>query len=923
MSPFVNRDAELGLLADHARALEAGTGATVVVCGEPGMGASSLLGRWLADGVDARVLEVRGIESESELPFAGLGSLLLPLLDLIDELPEPQPAALRAALALGPVTGHDRFTVFVAVTGLLGRAARLRPLLVAVDDAHHLDPSSLAAVAFASRRLGHDGVLVVLAGRADAFDDDSFGHASTIELRPVADAHAQMILNAAARVSIHPVVSRRLVDAAGGNPAALVDLAVMLGTAELQGTRPLMEPLPVGPTFEGALIRQLADLPSATRRAMLVIAVGDEDGDDAVFRALAADGLGIDHLVPAERSRFLVLDGGRHRFRDERTRSAVYHASSAPDRRRAHQVMADVLDPGSATWAVHAAEASVIPDETIAAALERMAVDAAAVGDIAVSWHAWERAASVSLQGGDRSRRLLGATDAALRVGRPDAARRLLDELGSARPDDHRGERDLLRGRLLVIAGRPDEAATLFVARSDQLSGDDPVGAAALLLEVVPAMLRNGRVGTAVTLARRSSDLLASTPDGPLTARAAVALGSALVTIGGDRSGRELLDRYRDVAALEGWANAASFLADTAALALIRLGDHQHAREILNHLAAAIGEASAPFSAPNVLAVQSFLDYRTGRLADAAAAASSAVQIADETNQPGLVAFPLGTLATVQAMRGFEQECRDASVRLARLGQGQDGGRGHELVARAALGLLELGLGRPQRAVAELEPLWSDAHRSRPSVVMWNADFADALIRSGRPDDAEPVIADLEAAAQRSGDGRARAAATRLRALVGPTESRDELLEIAVAACRELDLPFGLARSLLDLGAAQRRSRRRKDARVSLREALACFESMSSTSWSRLAAAELDRCGGTSHSTVVSADPLTPQERQVARLVAEGASNREVASRLFVSVRTVESHLSRVYRKMDLRSRTELAGWISRTDLGHRSTPAR
>lgn len=914
MPPFVNRSGPLAALATQTALLQAGEGSTVVVRGPAGQGTSALLHHWVAGLGDVRVLEARGVESEADLPFAGLASLVTPILDLVDELPDPQPAALRAALALGPATGHDRFTAFVAVVGLLSLAARSRPLVVAVDDVHHLDSSSLEALAFASRRLDDDPVLCVLAGRTETLGDPSFGHAVVVELPPLSSEDARLVLQRSTDVPIHPAVSQRLVEAAGGNPSALVELTAMLSADELRGTRPLADPLPVGRAFQDAVARQLAGLPEATRRALLIVAAGEADGADDVRRALAEAGHGIDDLVPAEHADLLVLADRRHRFRDEQVRAAVVQASTAPDRRRAHQALADVLDRGSRSRAAHAAAACVGTDGSIAAALERVAVDADERGDAAAAWHAWERSADLSPDEDDRCRRLIGAAQAALAFGSPDAAQRLLDDAEARLPDQERDAWELLRGRLLVVTGRPDAAAGVLAARADRLAGRDPTRAAGLLLEAVPAMLRNGRIGTAVVLARRALDLAGSGTSKPLEARAAVALGAALGAAGEPATGLPLLDRYRDVVDLEGLAAAAPFLADTAALAFVRLGEHDRARTLLDDLARAVGEASAPYSVPGILAVQGFLDYRTGRLADAAAASSAAVQIADETNQPGLLAFPLGTLVTVQAMRGDERSCRAAAERLARLGERQEGGRGHETVARSALGLLELGLGRPERAVVELEPLRAAPGPSRPSVLMWEADLADALVRCGRPDDARAVIGSLESSAERSDDDRARAAATRLRALVAPDAERVELLELAIAAYRALGLTFGLARSLLDLGACPRRLRQRKAAREPLQEALALFAAMTSTSWSALAAAELDRCGGRTRSAAPDVDPLTPQERQVARLVADGASNREVASRLFLSVRTVESHLSRIYRKVGLRSRTELTVWVTRTD---------
>lgn len=912
MRSFVNRNGELAELAALTELLDDGRGRTVALSGPAGQGKSALLERWVAglDGVD--VLAARGVESETELPFAGLAELLVPVLPRIDELPDPQPAALRAALALGPATGGDRFTVFMALVGLLALVASDRPLVVVVDDAHHLDASTLDALAFASRRLGDDPVLVVLVGRDDALATASLAHAVRLELGPLAADDARQVLHRAAPTAIHPAVASRLLDAAGGNPSALVDLATVLDLDELRGRVPLAEPLPIGADLEAAFGRQVARLPPSARQALLLLAVGAADGPDDLDRALTASRLSVDDLVVAERAGLVQLVAGRYRFRTPLVRSAAYHRASPPDRRAAHQAFAEAARPGSAPQAWHLAAAAVGPAEAVAAAMERAAVEAAERGDAATSWHAWERAAHLTPPGTGRGRRTLGAVAAALAAGSPDAAERLLTEVGVDLDDDDRTLADRLRGRLLVVTGRPDAAAEELAERAEARAGQDPVVAAALLLEVVPAMIRDGRVTTALHLARRCAELAPPTGrDDRIEARAAVALGAALVAAGDVDAARPLLDRHLDVVALEGRVAAAPFLADTEALARIRLGEYDAARTLLDHLADAIGAASAPGAVPGVLAVQGFLDYRTGRLAEAAAACTAAVQLADETRQQGLVAFPLATLATVQALRGDEASCREAAERLERLGDVQEGGRGFEIVARSAVGLLELGLGRPDAAVRVLEPLAARLDRARPSVVMWEGDLAEALIRTGRADDADPVIALLASAAARADDERAAATVARLRALRAPDDRRDDASQDAIARYRHLGLDFGLARALLDHGGWLRRARRRKAARPHLEEAFDRFQAMGADAWAALAATELDRCGAPRPSSGTT-DPLTPQERQVATLVAAGSSNREVSARLFVSVRTVESHLSRIYRKLGLRSRSELAAWFTR-----------
>lgn len=509
-----------------------------------------------------------------------------------------------------------------------------------------------------------------------------------------------------------------------------------------------------------------------------------------------------------------------------------------------------------------------------------------------------------------RARPLLDAAERALSADDVDAATALVDRAALLPRDGLQQARfELVEGRLAVLAGRVRPAEALFegaAASADRLrdAGAKDVADAARL-EMFQMALRSGNVRRAASIAAQLTAI-----DG--TRRRLV---DAAVRIGrGDRVGIEDLDAEADALLVRDGPSAGVFLADTVGLALV-WGEHYDAADrLLGRLSRGARAAKAVGPLASLLGVHSLADLRTNRYRMAAAHADEAVRLADSTGRPGIAALPLTVLAVAEAVRGNVEGCRAAATRLAEDGarSSRSGSRlSAEVASRAAMGLLHLGLGEADLAVAQLEPLVGRAETA-PWLVMWQMDLAEALIRVGRSSCAEHVLEDFLTEVGHVGSGRVPAVAARVRALLlgDDPDQALELLAHAEALLRDTDNPFGLARTLLVRGTLQRRWGNDAAGRADLGIAEMLFDGLGAEGWAAQAAGECVR-GQVPDRAIPRPNPLTPQELQVAGLVATGRSNREVAETLFISVRTVESHLGRIYRKLDVGSRSQL---IARAD---------
>jgi ATP/maltotriose-dependent transcriptional regulator MalT len=899
--------ARMDRLLDGAREGRAGA---LVVRGEPGIGKTALLD-YAADRAEGMtVLAARGIEAEAELPFAALADLLRPVLTSIERIPEAQAAALRAALALGPPAAGDRFTVCAAVLSLLAAAADESPVLVLIDDAHCIDRSSMQAVLFAARRLDAEGIAVVIAQRDDP-DLDVSG-LQEVELRGLRQDAAAALLQRSGPVADE--VAEKVIAASGANPLALIEIPSLLTPAQLTGTEPLDGPIPTGDALERALTQRVAKLPDQTQRALVVAAASGSSDLDEIIAAVERAGLDPDALDAAERAGLTFVDGSRFAFEHPLLRSAVYHGAPALTRRAAHRALAE----GSAErrpW--HLAAAADQPDAALAAELERSASTARARGGHAEAAATLERAAGLAEDDDERARMLRDAAHEAWRAGATVRALGLLDD-GLAQA----GDRELvarlqhLYGVVEMWSGSPRAAYERLNAEAERIAATDPVRSARLLTDAGWACFMAGEVIAGRAAAERAA---ARTEAGGGFAEvlAGGLLGIAML-LGGERAHAEpLLRRHEPLLDDPAFLERSYGAVWPAPLALVWMEEHDKARELFGRVIAQAREQSVPSVLPYTLVGLAELDFRTGGWARSYANAAEAVTLARQTEQPVSLAFALACLARIEAAQGRADDCREHATEAFDLAAN---GAGSVVVyAAAAVGLLELGAGRIDEAIEYLAGVRTEVEAHGlllPTVIQWAPDLIEALARAGRADEATELLASFEQAAEACTSTWGLGASARCRGLLGASDDFEADFSRALELQEASGTPFEVARTELCLGERLRRARRRKEARTVLRPAIERFERLGAMPWAERAKAELRASGETVEpGGVIATNELTPQELQVALTVAKGATNREAGAALFLSPKTIEAHLGRVYRKLDVRSRTELAALLAREEV--------
>ena len=900
---------QLDALLESARA---GASGTLLIRGDPGVGKSALLRYAVGKADGMAVLATAGVQSESELAFAGLGDLFRARLAEVDRLPDVQAAAIRGVLALAPATGG--LAVGAATLGLLGSLAEASPVLVAVDDLHWLDQASAQALLFAARRLHAEGVVVLLTARAgepNLFEDAAIAIVEVSGLAP--DAARQLLANVVAgRRELDDAVADRLVALAAGNPLALLELPGLLSDEQLLGAARLEQPMPVGVSIERAFTRRLEAVPAATRQWLLIAAANDGGDLGPILRAARQLGLQADALESAEAAGLVSIDGDQLSFQHPLLQSVVYHTAAPAERRRAHVALADALDPAAPGerrgW--HLAAATLEPDEEIALLLEEAAAGVRGRAGYAAAAALCERAARLSPGSDARAQRLLsGARDFQF-AGQLDRSLALLDE-GLELTDDPRFRADAqrLRAHILTWAGSPTDAHRLWVDEVARIEPIDPARAASMLIDAAVVSTMRGNVPEVLEISERACRLAAGTGAG----NELLALGvysNALILDGRAVEALPLLDRcqaaFNELDALPMMPVFTQPLGHSR----IWIEHYPQARAVLERTVDAARGAAAIGLLPFPLACLAELEIRTGEWAGAYAHATESLRLADETGQANERCFSLSILAILEAGLGREQDCRTHAEQ-ALIGTRKLGIDSLFVYVASALGLLELSLGRPEQALAKLAPagqLTRDLGCREPGVVWWAPDLIEALVRAGRRADAERELELFEHEAERTQRTWALATAARCRGLLASNETFEEEFATALAWHARADTPFERARTQLCLGERLRRSRRPTRAREPLRIAREIFGQLDATVWETRAEAELRAAGErpSREHRPRALSALTPQELQVALTVARGATNREAAAALFLSPKTIEFHLVNIYRKLKLRSRSEL-----------------
>jgi DNA-binding CsgD family transcriptional regulator len=901
---LIGRERELGQLDELLGEARLGRGRAVVLRGSAGIGKTVLLDHAVRQASAFEVLHYTAVESEAELPFAGLQALLGPLLDRLPEIPEPQARALAAGLALESIATPNRLAVYAGVLSLLGEAAERIPLLVVVDDAHWLDRPSAEALTFAARRLTAESLALLFAVREGEGSD--FGaELPTIQLKPLETAASIELLHERFGSTIAAEVARHLAEATGGNPLALLEVATLLDEEERVGREPLPDYLPASESVERRVRHALRSLPPETRRALLVAAASES----ATGNDLAA-------LEPAEDAGLVRIHAGSVAFRHPLVRSAVYHAASADERRAAHRTLAGGLtgegDSDRRAW--HLAAAAEGPDESVAAALEAAASRFAERGGQASASRALERAAELSDDDDACARRLHHAGRLAEHGGDLERAAVLAEAALT------RGRDPGIRAAARVLAWQANdwrglaEDAVELETEAERLAPVYPARAAVMLFVASIAAWQRLDLERALRLARKSVEInpangtwQAEAPLEPWMAEVATNahwnLAFVLLLLGRPTEADEAVRGDLPAAVSSVINNAFMERYDEA-----RSNIERRLRS-----ARGTGHVWAEMWMTRSLA---FVDLLEGRFPAARAGAARSLAMAESIGVPGGIAHSLAILAWLAAVEGRESEAREAAGRADELAQR---GMGHLYLRgrlQATLGLLELGLARPQAAIEKLAPVadLAESHGVRePGVLPYAPDLIEAYARVGEREAATKELAKLAELANAVDRRWALAAVARLHGLLGRDDDVDEHFGAALELHEQgAGSAFERGRTELLYGERLRRAKRRVEAREHLRNAIELFDGLGAAPWSEQARRELRASG----ESIPRRDPtapekLTPQELQVALQVAEGRTNRDVAAALFLSPKTVEFHLTRVYRKLDIHSRAELVRLFS------------
>lgn len=895
---------------DEQRTLDAlisgarvGRSGVLVLSGEAGIGKTALLGH-AAEAADGfRILRGVGTGAEKDLAFAGLARVLLPLADAVDDLPGPQAHALGVALALRSGGRVDRFAVSAATLTLLTRAAESRPLAVIVDDAHLLDTPSAQALAFVARRILVDAMVCLAAVRPG--ESDAWSGLPTLPLGPLSPEAAEHLADDIAASPLTAEQRHWVSEVGAGNPLAIRSLAQ--DPARLTST-PLGQTVAVPQLVADALSRRTAGLDADELKVLRVVAVSD--GDLPTVVSMCDDlGLSIDRLRAAEDLRIVTLSPYRVEFTHPLVASVLYSGIPAGERRQLHTLAAEAMPVGEVdrrAW--HRSEAVLGLDDDVAQALEDVGERASARGAFAVASSAHERAATLTSDATARARRFLAAGEAAWLAGEDQRAPALLGEAIRNAPDAvQRARARATAGHVAARRGSLHEARGLLVSAAKEVEIDAPNEALLMYAGAVEWCLYDLDARGAVQTADQLERLAARTGGDPSRREAgvaAIAVGMARAIAG--EPGAESLRRGVDTLARR--PKGPSDEADWALLGLLYLREAGAARELLRETIETRRQNSELGHLPHLLFHLARHDATTSRWTRAESGYSEAVDLAREFGQATELGANLAGLTQLLSRQGRIEDCRRRAAEAADAWAG----RNLHLVqvwTGFALAELDLCLGDVEAAVAgfsALDTLLDHLDASDPDLSP-GPELVEALLRLGDPDRAQAVNTQFQERALRSGRPWSLARAARATALLGSDDDLDHLFAEAMAWHDRGDDPFERARTLMLHGSRLRRARRRIDARVRLEEARVAFDQLGARRWSDAVSAELEATGLRARAR--QAGPvldLTPRERQIAELLAEGRTTREAAAALFLSPKTVEYHLRHVYTKLDITSRDEL-----------------
>jgi DNA-binding CsgD family transcriptional regulator/tetratricopeptide (TPR) repeat protein len=904
------RTRECALLDGLVGAIRQGESQSLVLRGDAGIGKTALLEYLIESASDLTVVRAVGVESEMELAYASLHQLCVPLLDRLERLPAPQRQALEIVFGLSSGPPPDRFLVGLGILSLLSEVDEARPLLCVIDDAQWLDHASALTLAFVARRLLAEPVGIVFAAREPS---EELQHLPELEVPGLRDGDARALLESAVRFKLDERVRDQIVAETRGNPLALLELPRGMTAAQLAGGFGVVETHAVAGRIQESYIQRLDTLPEEARLLLLVAAA--EPIGDPLLLLRASERLGISMSDADAATDGLIAIGERVTFRHPLVRSAVYRSASTPDRRAAHLALAEEtnreVDPDRRAW--HLAAAAAGPDEDVALEMELSAGRAQARGGLAAAAAFLQRAVALTGDPARRVDRALAAAEASLGAGLFDAARGLLATAEVGPLDElQRARLDLLRAEAAYSESRGSAAPALLLRAAKTLEPLDPQLARETYLDAWSSALFAGQLARPAGLHEVSHEAQAAAPaDGPRSADLLLE-GFSLAFTDGRSEAAPVLDQAAtsfagsDVSTQEvlrwGWL---------ATAAAVMVWGFETCRTVATRgvqLARDAGALSVLAVSVNVAAQTAVLGGEFGQAALLVAEAESVT----EATAAQVAPYGALVLAGFQGREAWASKLIDTTIERYTAG-GQGTAVQYALWARA---VLLNGLGRYEEALAAGQEASDDTPEL--FVSAWAAiEVVESAARCDEPEVANAALERVVAATAVAPSSWSLGIAARCRALLSEGEAAEALHREAIEQLGQTPLQPELGRAHLLYGEWLRREARRKDAREQLRTAHALFVTVGMEAFAERARRELVATGEKVRKRAVETrDDLTAQELQIARLARDGLSNPEIGARLFLSPRTVEWHLRKVFSKLGIHSRHELAEALPNSESG-------
>ncbi|MEV0036025.1 AAA family ATPase [Streptomyces sp. NPDC050804] len=909
---MVGRFAEREAIEQLLDAARDGLSGVLVLVGEAGIGKTRLLEHAAAQATGIGLTRLVGVEAEQLLGYGALHRLLRPHLNRIYRLPTRQQDALNAALGLADISHSDRYLVGLATLALLSSAASELPMLCLIDDVHWLDRESAETLAFVARRLHADSLGLIFAARNDLADHRLFDAMPSLHVGGLPAADARELLSLAVNGHLDTAVADSIVAGTGGNPLALIELASYLGAEQLAGVAPMPEPLPVSRLLEEHFRQSVAALPPDTRMLLLLMAAAPTDDMAVVWHAAGVLGLPARSAVAAVEAGILDHGAGLG-FRHPLIRSSVYAAASGHDRRRIHAALEAASDPARApdrrAW--HRAQAALGPDDAAAADLDAASDWARARGGYSAQALFLSKAAELTVEPAKRAERYLAAAQAHLTSGDRAAVHPLLDlAVPALRHPSARARALRIRATAELFDTGNDRVPAMMLDAVAELADADPRMTWELLYEAMHAAViaRDPMHRTTLADVAKAAVATPHRPDAPAWSPDELIKGLALRTVYGYENSvatiQEALAKLRASAELHDVASPFSII---VSLAADDVWDIEASVEIVGRLAAADRSQGALYGLSLSLSVLAYTEIRNGRLTAADALFAEAD---DYATAIGLTTQGDLNRALLYAWMGRESDVRAVVATMDVVATTYGLGMLRHL-ALHALCVLDLGMGRYDEALRHALPVYEEDVPSQGNLVL--PLLVEAAVRAGDRHTAALALKRLEERAQLAGTPWALGLLARCRALTDETADAEIRYRESIDLLATVPLAAEHARSRLLFGEWLRRRKRRSEARIHLRAAYESFGAWGASLFAERARIELLATGETARRRVPETRfDLTPQERQVALQAASGLTNAEIASRLFITTSTVEFHLNKVFRKLGLTSRRQIAAALGR-----------